>query len=44
MIEEAIYLEEVIVIGAADALNPRAAAAARFAAQEASGTVAVASR
>ena len=44
LLEEPVELEEVVVIGALDPLNPRVAAAARFAAQETPGAVAVVSR
>jgi len=44
VIEEPVELEEVVVIAAGDPLNPRVAAAARFAAQETPGAVAVVSR
>lgn len=44
VIGEPVELEEEVVIGVVDPLNPRAAAAARFAAQETPGAVAVVSR
>lgn len=43
-LEAPVELESVLVIGAADPVNPRVVAAARFAAQETPGAVAVVSR
>ncbi len=44
VVEEAVDMGEVVVTGVADPLNPRAVAAARYAAQETPGAVAVVSR